>query len=175
MTDTPTSTYEGIFLFPQAVISDMQAAVDHVNSILDRAGAEVIALSKWDERRLAYDIKGNKRGVYFLAYFKVAHDKLSGIERDCNLSEQLLRALVTRADHIPAELIESTEGRAQLSEEIKLREVPEDTDTPRSVIERAEAPAAPKTEAPAEVAEVAAEAPEAAPEAEATAEASEKE
>ncbi|MCH2144827.1 MAG: 30S ribosomal protein S6 [Phycisphaerales bacterium] len=172
MTDTPTSTYEGLFLFPQAVISDMQAAVDHVNSLLDRAGAEVIAMSKWDERRLAYDIKGNKRGVYFLAYFKAAHDKLAGLERDCNLSEQLLRALVTRADHVPAELIESAEGRAQIADEIKMREVPEDSDTPRAVIERVEASAPAKVEAapePAaeaapEAAEEAAEAPETAPE-----------
>ena len=49
MTDTPTSTYEGLFLFPQSAASDMQAAVDHVTSILDRADAEVIALSKWEE------------------------------------------------------------------------------------------------------------------------------
>ena len=54
MTDTPTSIYEGLFLFPQSAVSNMQGAVDHVNSILDRAGAEVLAFSKWEERRLAY-------------------------------------------------------------------------------------------------------------------------
>lgn len=139
MSDKTKRTYEGLFLFPQSAVGDMQAAIDHVNSILERADAEVLALSKWDERRLAYDIKGNKRGVYFLTYFKVENDKLAGIERDCNLSEQLLRALVTRADHIPNELIEGAEGRDQLADEIKMREMPEEGDAPKAVIERTEA------------------------------------
>ena len=162
MTDTRTSTYEGLFLFPQSAAGDMQAAVDHVTSILDRADAEVVALSKWEERRLAYDIKGNKRGIYFLAYFKADHERLAGIERDCNLSEQLLRALVTKADHIPAEIIEGSEGRAQLADEIKLREAPESSDTHRSVIERTDA--APAAAAVAEEAAPAAEEAPAEPE-----------
>ena len=137
MSDKSMRTYEGLFLFPQAAVGDMQAAVDHVSSILDRADAEVLALSKWEERRLAYDIKGNKRGIYFLAYFKASNDKLANIERDCNLSEQMLRALVTRADHIPQEAIEGSEGRAQLADEIKLRETSEETEAPKVVIERA--------------------------------------
>jgi small subunit ribosomal protein S6 len=139
MSDKTTRIYEGLFLFPQSVATDLQSAVDHIGSILERADAEVIALSKWDERRLAYDIKGNKRGVYFLAYFKVAFDKLDSIERDCNLSEEILRALVTRAEHVPQELIEGSEGRAQLADEIKLREAPEESDAPKTKIERPEA------------------------------------
>ena len=166
MTDTPTSIYEGLFLFPQSAVSNMQAAVDHVNSILDRAGAEVLAFSKWEERRLAYDIKGNKRGVYFLTYFKVEHDKLAMIERDSNLSEQLLRSLVTRAEHVPAEVIEGSEGRSQIADEIKLRDTPQDSEAPKAVIERTEA-------APAAEAEASADAPAAAAVAEAPAPAEE--
>ena len=67
------------------------------------------------------EIKGNKRGVYFLAYFRVDPAKLTGLERDCNLSEQLLRSMVVRADHVPSETVEAAEGRAQLADEIKLR------------------------------------------------------
>lgn len=138
MSDKTMRTYEGLFLFPQSAVGDLQSAVDHIGSILERAEAEVLALSKWDERRLAYDIKGNKRGVFFLSYFKVAHDKLGSIERDCNLSEEILRALVTRADHVPQELIEGSEGRAQLADEIKMRDAPEESDAPKAVIERSE-------------------------------------
>ena len=87
-----TNIYEGLFLFPQAATANLQAAVDHVSEILRRADAEVVSLATWDERRLAYEIKGNKRGVYVLAYFRVDTEKLTGIERDCNLSEQILRA-----------------------------------------------------------------------------------
>lgn len=119
--DTRIQTYEGMFLFPQSATSDLQGSVDHITDILTRGGAEIVALRKWDERRLAYDIKGNKRGVYFLAYFRAKTPALAGIERDCRLSERLLRSLITRADHVPAEEISAADGRGQIADEIKLR------------------------------------------------------
>jgi len=122
MSDEQKNIYEGLFLFPQSVTANLQGAVDHVHELLDRAEAEVVSFGKWDERRLAYEVKGNKRGVYFLAYFRAAPSKMTGLERDCNLSEMMLRALVTRADHVPEELIQSADRRAQLADEIKLRE-----------------------------------------------------
>ena len=157
MTDTNKSIYEGLFLFPQSVSADMQSAIDHINSFMERAEAEVLAFAKWDERRLAYDIRSNKRGVYFIVYFSTDRDNLTGLERDCNLSELLLRTMITRADHVPAEVIEASEGRAQLADEIKLRDAPESNETAKAVIERAsDVPA----EAPAEAAaEAATEAP----------------
>ncbi len=113
--------YEGLFLFPQAATADLQAAADHVKSLLSRAEAELIAFRKWDERRLAYEIAGNKRGVYFLVYFKAPADRMADLERDCNLSEQMLRALITRADHLSLEQMQAADGQSQLADEIRLR------------------------------------------------------
>ncbi len=121
MSEARIHIYEGLFLFPQAATSDLQAAVDHITDILTRGHAEVVALRKWDERRLAYDIHGNKRGVYFLAYFKCDSQAMAAIERDCRLSEKMLRTLLTRADHVPATEVASHDGRQQLADEIKLR------------------------------------------------------
>lgn len=121
MSDERTITYEGFFLFPQAVAANLQGAIDHLDELLKRVDAEVISLRKWDERRLAYEIKGNKRGVYFLVYFRADPARLTDLERACNLSEQLLRSMVTRADHIPAGEVQAADGRAQLADEIRLR------------------------------------------------------
>lgn len=121
MTTENPNPYEGMFLFPQTAATNLQAAVDHVKMLLDRAGAQIISMRKWDERRLAYEIKGNKRGVYFLVYFRVAGSKLAFLERDCNLSEELLRVMITRADHIPLEQMEAVDGQAELADEIRLR------------------------------------------------------
>lgn len=115
------SVYEGMFLFPQAGTADLQAAVDHIKSILTRTGAELISLAKWDERRLAYEIKGNKRGVYFLTYFRCPREKMATLERNCTLSEQLLRTLFTRADHLSLDMMQASDGQAKLADEIKLR------------------------------------------------------
>jgi ribosomal protein S6 len=88
-----TYTYEGLFLFPQSAVADLQGAADHVLELLNRAGAEIISFKKWDERRLAYEVEGNK----------------------------MLRSLITRADHVLPEIMQAAEGRQQLADEIKLR------------------------------------------------------
>ena len=121
MSDNTKRMYEGMFLFPQNTISDLQSATDHVMSLLQRADAELVSFKKWDDRRLAYDIKGNKRGVYFLTYFRCDPTRVADLERSSNLSELLLRSLVIRADHLNAEDIEAAEGRDALADEIKLR------------------------------------------------------
>jgi small subunit ribosomal protein S6 len=115
------AVYEGMFLFPQSAGSDLAATVAHLEEILTRHGAEMISLVKWDERRLAYDIRGNKRGLYFLSYFRCPTDRLAAIERSCNLSETLLRSMVVRADHVQPELMENEEGRRRLADEMALR------------------------------------------------------
>ncbi|MHC4821907.1 MAG: 30S ribosomal protein S6 [Planctomycetota bacterium] len=121
MSNERINTYEGMFLFPHSATANLKDAADHVKDLLGRASAEIITFKKWDERRLAYEIKGNKRGVYFLSYFKAPAANMIGLERDCNLSEQLLRTMFLRADTIPAETIEAADGRQELEDEIKLR------------------------------------------------------
>ena len=123
MAETRNYAYEGMFLFPQTVAADLQSAADHVLEILAKGDVEIISLCKWDERRLAYDIKGNKRGVYFLTYFKCDAQKLAAIERDARLSERLLRSMIVRADHVTPEQMAAMEGRQQLADEIALRKM----------------------------------------------------
>ena len=121
MTNQRTGIYEGMFLFPQSATANLQEAVDHLKDLLSKAGATIINFSKWDDRRLAYEIDGNKRGVYFVVFFNALTSSISEIERRCNQSEQLLRMMVTRAEHLPSEIIEANEGAEELLTEIKLR------------------------------------------------------
>lgn len=114
-------TYEGMFLLGQAVAADLGGAVDHIKEILARGHATIIALRKWDERRLAYEIAGQKRGVYILVYFSAPNDQLSHIERDCNLSEKILRSMVLRCDHLTTDEMQAADGQRELETEIKLR------------------------------------------------------
>ncbi len=96
-----TRQYEALFLINAGYASgSWDAAKAEVQHILNRANAEVVHLRKWEERRLSYPIRGNKRGVYVLAFFKCEGPKVAGIERDVQLSENILRVLVIKADHL---------------------------------------------------------------------------
>jgi small subunit ribosomal protein S6 len=93
--------------------------LDPVQRVLGRADAEVLVCKKWDERKLAYEIDKQRRGIYVLTYFKADGSKVAGIERDVQLAEDLLRVLVIRADDLtpeqmnaptPAEAEQSSDG-----------------------------------------------------------------
>jgi len=135
MTETATmNTYEGMFLFPQIASSDLKAAQEHVEYLIGRGEGEIISLAKWDERRLAYEIKGNRRGLYFLTYFKATGEGAIEIERQVNLSEQLLRAMILKADLVRADVIAAADAREQLAQEIVERAAAEETEAVASTI-----------------------------------------
>ncbi len=114
MADPTPKLYEGLFLMSQPAVSvGIGSAIDTVRGMLERAGAETITLSRWEERKLAYPIGNQKRGTYLLSLFKVAPVQIANIERDCNLSEDVLRVLMTRADYM---------GDTEIAEAIKAAE-----------------------------------------------------
>ena len=91
------NVYEGMFLLDSGKCAgDWNNAQKLVHGILQRHQAEVIASRPWDERRLAYTIEGHKKGMYFLAYFRVDGPKLTQIDLDCRLNESILRQLVLK-------------------------------------------------------------------------------
>ena len=99
--DNSKRLYEAMFLVDTAkAASDWDGTMGAIQTVLDRAGAEVVSMRKWDERKLAYDVNKATRGTYVLAYFKGEPGKIVGIERDVVLSEDIMRVLVLRGDHL---------------------------------------------------------------------------
>lgn len=124
MAEATSYLYDGLFLMnPAAISGDLAGGLAKVREVLERYNAEIVSLRKWDERKLAYPVKGQKRGVYLLALFRVAGDQITRIERECNLSDEVLRVLVTRADHLgETEINAEVEAGKTTEAEAKLRE-----------------------------------------------------
>ena len=99
--------YEGMFLVDSGkAASDWDGVNAAINKILDRAEAEIVSMRKWDDRRLAYDIRRTSRGTYMLCYFKAEGQKIQGIEKDVQLSENVIRVLILSTDQMTKEDIE---------------------------------------------------------------------
>jgi len=97
---TEARVYEAMFLVDPADAAVWDDLSKHLAGILERHGGEIIGLTRWDERKLAYPVAARKRGTYVLSFFGLKNgDAVALIERDCQLSEKVLRALVLRADH----------------------------------------------------------------------------
>jgi small subunit ribosomal protein S6 len=104
-----TNQYEGMFLFGAAAATEPQAAEAHVRRFIEAHGGNILVLKKWDERKLAYEVGGNKRGTYFLTLFTAPPASVTQIERDVKLSEDVLRVLILKAEGMSAEEIQNHE------------------------------------------------------------------
>ncbi len=118
---TKTVNYEVMFLISQQEATDLAGIIEHIDTIFERAGAERLAMRKWDERRLAYDIDKQKRGVYILCYVAIEPSRVQSIDRDVNLSERIMRVMILRADHLSVDQMKAADGRRDLEAEAKMR------------------------------------------------------
>jgi small subunit ribosomal protein S6 len=127
-------TYEGMFLL-EGGNPDFETVSEPIRKILARSEAEILSIRPWDERRLAYEIRGHKRGLYILTYFKADPSRITEIEHDCKLNEKILRAIILHRERLTdAEIREetpatkaaqrSTEPRREKKEDIREPEKP---------------------------------------------------
>jgi small subunit ribosomal protein S6 len=80
-------------------------ADDRVQQILDRttrgiaaAEGQIIKVSPWGRRRLAYTIDGQREGSYFIVVFEAPSRAIDELERGLNITEEVMRHLVTRIE-----------------------------------------------------------------------------
>ena len=122
--------YEAMFLVDTSIASDSEATKGMIRTLMDRAKAELLVCSLWDERRLAYDVDKHKRAAYVLCYFRADGANISTMERDVQLSEHLLRLLVLRADQISDEELERIISESQPKEETQTPDQPSSESAP---------------------------------------------
>jgi small subunit ribosomal protein S6 len=106
--------YEAMFMVDSGDAAQWEDLTKHISGILTRHGAEVVGITRWDERKLAFTIARRKRGTYVLAFFALTKgEPVMEIEHDFLLSEKVLRSLVLKADHFTV-----ADMRMQLGEDI---------------------------------------------------------
>jgi small subunit ribosomal protein S6 len=109
----PTSTYEAMFLLDSSKVAvSWDNTVQQVHDILKKHNAEIVASRQWDERRLAYPVRGHKKGTYLLTYFRADGSNMKEIVSDCQLSDVILRELIKK---VPPKLVDHLVNQAMTS------------------------------------------------------------
>lgn len=98
-----TALYESMFLLDNAVVREgWNKAKAVVTDALEKHGAKVTTIRRWDERKLAYTMRGKNRGTYALCYFTMGNEHIAAMRREFDLNERVLRYLILCADEVPA-------------------------------------------------------------------------
>lgn len=96
--------YEGMFLLDNDLVrSGWESAKDIVTQLLQKHGATVHTARRWDERALAYPIKGKRRATFLLTYFEFEGSQMEPLNRDLEITDGVLRYINLRKEEVPAD------------------------------------------------------------------------
>jgi len=93
----PENMYEGMFLLHSSkYAADHEGVAQKIIDMIEKFGGSVSAHRVWQEGRLAYMIEGQRKGVHYLAYFRMEAESLKDLARACRLSDLVLRYMVIK-------------------------------------------------------------------------------
>jgi small subunit ribosomal protein S6 len=86
-----------MFIFDSGRFARERATMPgEVEKAIKSTGGEVLVSRLWEERRLAYPIGGQRKGTYWLIYFRGPSSIVSPLNRQWEMQEGILRHLVLK-------------------------------------------------------------------------------
>ena len=136
-----------LVLRPDVPDDRSQAVIDRTTRQIIAAGGQILKVAPWGRRRLAYPIDRYREGSYDIVLFQAPGDALVEMEHNLQISEEVLRHLVTR-DERPVRTTKREDGLEE-TEDGEDRDLPsgldedEDEDDRTERIDESECEAAP--------------------------------
>ena len=97
MAEARSNVYEGMFIFDSNRFARERAGMPaEVEKAIKNAGGEVVVSRLWEERRLAYPINGQRKGTYWLIYFRGPSSLVAPLNREWEIQDGILRHLVLK-------------------------------------------------------------------------------
>ena len=102
--DENTAAYEGLFILDSNKFArDRDSLSRELEGLVEAVDGEILVSRLWEERRLAFPIKGQRKGAYWLMYFRMPTLRLKELTRACEINDSILRQLFVK---LPASLVE---------------------------------------------------------------------
>ncbi|MBS1724622.1 MAG: 30S ribosomal protein S6 [Armatimonadetes bacterium] len=84
--------YEAFYIVPAAMTDDeVQKVADNFKSIVEKNGGSVESASKWEKRKLAYEINGHREGNYILMNFEAPPQVPAELNRLMRINDDVIR------------------------------------------------------------------------------------
>ena len=86
-----------LVLRPDAPDDKVSAVIDRTTRYVVASGGQIVKVAPWGRRRLAYPIDRHREGSYHIIVFESPAEAIAELERSLQITEEVLRYLVTRA------------------------------------------------------------------------------
>ena len=121
----------------------IQSTIERVIRAVAGSGGQIVKVSPWGRRRLAYEIGHQREGSYHIVVFESPSEAVAELERGLLITEELLRHLVTRVERPVRPRRDGTADETTEDALLLSAQDEEDEDDGRERIDESESEAAP--------------------------------
>ena len=91
--------YEALYIVhPDLPDEEVSATMEKYKQVVEEQGGEVESVNRWEKRYLAYDVKGQREGIYVLMSFKSEAKAAAELSRLLKIGDNVLRHIIVRLD-----------------------------------------------------------------------------
>lgn len=91
--------YEVAVLFDPGLEVDLTKPMAKVEKLVTDNGGKITKTDNWGKKKLAYTIKKQDHAVYVFYTAEIPGEDVRKIESTLNITDEVLRYLITRVDH----------------------------------------------------------------------------
>lgn len=101
MSEKKLNLYEGMYVLAPNIGEEAKTLIlKRIKSEIEQKGGQIVKVHEMGKKRLAYEIKKQKEGFYYLIYFEASPEIIKELWKDYHLIEELLRYMTLRADEV---------------------------------------------------------------------------
>jgi small subunit ribosomal protein S6 len=91
--------YESIFIInPNITDEETAAVIKKMQDVVAKQGGEMLKFEDWGKKKLAYEIKKQKRGHYAFFQFKAAPSAVSELERTYKMTDTVIKFITVKLE-----------------------------------------------------------------------------
>ena len=87
-----------LVLRPDLAEDKISATIDRVTRSITGSGGQIVKVSPWGRRRLAYAIGQHREGSYHIVVFDAPPEAIVELERGLHITEEVMRHLVVHVE-----------------------------------------------------------------------------
>ena len=107
--------YESIFILRSSLADEeAEAVIEKMKSALTKHGATIVKVDNWGQKKLAYEMKHDRRGTYILLQFESTQENVvRELERLYRLEDSVIKFLTVRVEEEAFQGAAAEKGEAE--------------------------------------------------------------
>jgi small subunit ribosomal protein S6 len=91
------NTYENIVIFdPSLNEESLEQGISSISALISQNGGEILKIDRWGLKKLAYELKKRKQGIYVLFLFKAPSEFIKRLEDYYRLQDSVVKFMIVK-------------------------------------------------------------------------------